>query len=180
MALQEFQELLERARQVGNKVVTTDVKQRMAATAEALSYAGQMQAHLEICLAATAALIDILYTLDEDGQPANFDRQTERIFLDVPWGDKGYRVWGLRKSEAICFRRLLQARQSQTRRLPFLFYFADYTGRWHLNIGEYPTHAAALEWLRKDGPKLAEWRTMVTEWRDKEAARMRKRRGIEE
>lgn len=180
MALQEFQELLERAQAVGRQVVTTDVKQRMAANAEALSYAGQMQAHLDICLAATAALIGILYTLDADGQPANFDRQTERIFPDVPWGDKGYKAWGLRKSEAICFRRLLQARQKQSRRLPFLFYFADYTGRWHLNAGDYPTQAAAIDWLRKDGPSLAEWRTMVTEWRDKEAARMRKRRGIEE
>ena len=179
--LQELQELLERAKQVGDtNNVTTTIRQRMAENAMALSYAGQMQAHLDICLSATVALIGILYMLDADGLPANYDRQTERIFVDIPWGDKGYRKWGLRKSEAICFRRVLQARQSQPRRLPFLFYFADYTGRWHLNARAYPTGEAAMEWLRKDGPKLAEWRTMVTEWRDKEAARMRKRRGIED
>lgn len=174
--LQDFQELLERAQEVGSKVVGTNIKQRMAANAEALSYAGQMQAHLDICLEATAALIGILYQMDEDGQPANFDRQTERIFVNVPWGDRGYKVWGLRKSEGICFRRLLQERQKQSRRLPFLFYYADYTGAWHLNFSEYRTREAALEWLRKDGPKLPEWRSAVTEWRDKEAARMRRRR----
>lgn len=179
MALQEFQELLGRAQEVSRRVVTTDVKQRMAANAEALSYAGQMQAHLEVCLAATAALIDILYVLDADGQPANVDRKTERIFVDVPWGDKGYKVWGLRKSEGICFRRVLQDRQGEQRRMPFLFYFADYTGRWHLNLGDYPTREAAMEWLRKDGPKLAEWRSAVTDWRDKEAARMRRRKNPE-
>lgn len=152
------------------------IRQRLAEGAEQLNRAGTMQAHLTVCLEAVAALVSILYQLDEDGQPANYDRATGRILIPVPWSDGGSRRWGLRQWEARCLRALLRDRLTQQRRLSPLFDYSDITGRWYVDLDIYPTINHAVIWLRKDAPSLAEWRSTVETYRERAADRMTKSR----
>lgn len=153
---------------------TTAVKARMAQAAEALSQAGAMQAHLDVCTEAMAALIAVLYTTDSDGQPANYDRATGRILLKTPWGSGGWKAWGLRRWEATVLRGILLERTQAKRRLAPLFDYNFDNSRWYLNTSDFPSTEAALGWLRKDGPKLAEWRSAVNAYRLADAERRRK------
>lgn len=154
---------------------TTAPRQALAQAADRLSQAGVLRAHLDAMLEAMAALVSILYDADEDGMPANYDYVTRRILIVLPWGDSGWQQWGgLRKWEAIIMRKILIARVKEPRRRPPLF---DYGNRqWFLNTRDYPNAKAALEWLRKEGPSLAEWRTAVLAYRQGETERMRRRR----
>lgn len=169
---------LQRAADIrGGSTPTATVKARMAAAAQNLSLAGSMRAHLDVCIEALCALVDILYEADEDGQPANFDRATGRIFLPLPWGDHGWKGWGLRQWEAKCLRRVMMERAAGNRRLPPLFDYNEFNQRWYLDFATYTDVQVAMSWIRRDGPSLAEWRTVVTEYRDSQSARMRERRG---
>jgi len=153
------------------------IKQRIADAAENLSLAGHMQAHLEVMTEALMKLIEILYQVDVDGQPANYDVRTGRIFIPLPWGRAGWKHWGVRYWESECLKRILLDRVNYKRRRPPLFDYSAYSGRWHLNTTDYPTLQLALQWVQKEGPTLAEWRTVVGEYRERAQARMRRHRG---
>lgn len=153
------------------------IRQRLADNAAVLNLAGHMQAHLDACKAAIVALINVIYDIDADGIPANYDPLTGRIYLPVPWGESGWRKWGsIRRWEALALRRLLIERAQSKRRLAPLFDYNADSRIWHLNYTDYPTPEAALGWLRSDGPTLTEWRTLITDSREQAAERMRKHR----
>lgn len=171
----EINQLFDRAAAIRTKGgVDAVVRKRVAEAAQAIDQSGTMQAHLDVAIEAMAALITVLYTTDADGYPANIDRPTGRILVRLPWGSTGWRAWGLRQWEGRCLRRLLVERAGQRRRFAPLFDFSPENDRWYLNLSDYPTAAAALEWLKKDGPKLAEWRTVVLDHREKDMERKRK------
>ena len=156
---------------------TATIRQRMAEAAQSLSLAGAMQAHLGTCQDAIASLLTVLYATDADGQPANYDRATGRILIPTPWGSGGWRRWGLRKWEAHVLRGVLMERAQTKRRLAPLFDYSFDNSRWYLNASDYPTADTALSWLKKDGPKLEEWRSAVNAFRLADAERRRKAYG---
>ena len=156
---------------------TTTVRQRMAEAAQGLSLAGAMRAHLDVTTEAMAALCAVLYATDADGQPANYDRRTGRILIPTPWGSGGWRRWGLRKWEAAVLRGVLMERIKVRRRLAPLFDYNEDNSRWYLNTSDYPSAEAALQWLKKDGPKLEEWRSAVNAFRLADTERRRKAYG---
>lgn len=173
-----IQHNIDRAADIRNAPTpTATVRQRLAETAQSLSLAGVMRAHLDVAIEAMAALVTVLYATDADGQPANFDKRTGRILIPMPWGSGGWRRWGLRKWEAHVLRGLLMERAKVRRRLAPLFDYSDDNNRWYLNVSDYPTAEAALGWLRKEGPKLEEWRTAVNNYRLADAERRRKASG---
>jgi hypothetical protein len=174
----EMQKLFDRTIEVAATPAGNVVRQRLGETAESLSLAGDMQMHLDIATASMVALISVLYTTDSDGRPANIDTATYRILLrPLPWGETGWRKWGLRRWEGACLRRLLLDRVGVRRRLPALFDYNEYSRQWHVNANIYPDPEAALRWLKKDGPSLAEWRSIVMTYRAQAHARMQRLRG---
>lgn len=149
-------------------------RQRMAAAADELNRAGQFQRHLDHVTDSVVGLVSILYATDADHRPANIDVQTYRILIPLPWGEAGWRKWGLRRWEAGCLRRLLMERSRGGRRLPPLFDYSEFSRQWHINVSIYPDAEAALQWLKRDGPNLAEWRTVVSDCRAQASERMRR------
>jgi hypothetical protein len=172
-----FDELLTRAMDVTSKTVDPHTKQRISTAAQDLSMAGELQARLDVCNAAIAGLIAILYDVDADGVPVNYDRATYRLLIPVPWGEAGGLKWGLRQWEARCLRRLLLNRVGANRRMPSLFDYDEYSRQWSVDLTAYPHVESALEWLRKDPPTLAEWRVIVEDFRAETLERMNRLRG---
>lgn len=157
-------------------IVDSAIRQRIADAAQELDRTGVMQAHLGIAHEAIAKLLTLIYKTDGSGHHANVDWPTGRITIAKPWGNDGWRQWQMRKWEAICLRRLLLSRQGQKRRWPTMFHYDS--GSWYINNEAYSDLQKALQWLQNDGPKLAEWRSIVTDFRDAESERVRKRRGV--
>jgi len=159
------------------QTLSPTLKQRIEQAASELSLAGHMQAHLDIAVSAMARLIVELYVLDTDQRPANVDARTGRILLrPLPWGESGAIRWGLRRWEGQCLRRLVLDRVGARRRLPALFDYNTESRQWHINLQDYQTADAALTWLKKDGPRLAEWRSIVDDYRISARDRMRRLR----
>lgn len=175
--MNDFTQLLERAQVVTTIAAPAAIKQRIAATADELNLAGHSQAQLDIAITAIAHLIAKLYTTEADGGLANVDSMTGRILMrPLPWGESGAARWGLRRWEGQCLRRLMLDRVGQRRRLPCLFDYNTESRQWHLNTHDYPTGVDALEWLKRDGPRLSEWRTIINDYRSAAHARMIRRR----
>jgi len=169
----ELFKLLNRAKAIGDQRPAFDPKQRMATAAAELNLAGTLQAQLGVCEAALRALIAVLYATDGDDQPANIDAVTGRILIPLPWGNQGWKRWGLRKWEAACLRKLMLERAQLRRPLP-LFCFDASNRQWFLDMESYVDEEAALLWLQVYGPQLGEWRTVVEAWRVAEAERLQR------
>lgn len=175
--MNDFTKLLERAQSVTTVTAPASIKQRIADTADEISLAGHSQAQLDIAITAIAHLIAKLYTTEVDGILANVDSMTGRILMrPLPWGESGAVRWGLRRWEGQCLRRLMLDRVGQRRRLPCLFDYNNEARQWHLNTRDYPTGADAMKWLKSDGPRLSEWRTIVNDYRADAHERMSRRR----
>ena len=175
--MSEILSLFDRARTSAVQRPSFDPKARLAQAADELNRAGLLQAQIGALEGALVAFINVLYATDADGSPANYDYATHRILIPVPWGERGWRAWGLRRWEAHCLRHLLIERSRGGRRRPPLFDYSDISRRWYLDAGNYPDTNAALRWVQRDGPQLAEWRSVVTESREQAATRMQRRRG---
>lgn len=169
----EILNLFDRARDLGSRRPTFDPKQRMTQAAEELNLAGYMQAQIGVCDGALVAFVAVLYATDADQHPANFDAETGRILIPLPWGSSGWRHWGLRKMEAGCLRKVLMRRAMVRKPAPLFCYDQD-SGQWFLDNETYPTADAALMWLKNYGPQLGEWRTIVQAHRLADAERLRK------
>ena len=173
----ELTQLLERAQAVTVIKAPAAIKQRIADTAAELDLSGHSQARLDIAVTAIAHLIAKLYVTEADGSMANVDSMTGRILMrPLPWGESGAIRWGLRRWEGQCLRRLMLDRVGQRRRLACLFDYNTESRQWHLNTHDYPTGEDALRWLKSDGPRLSEWRTIVNDYRSAAHARMIRRR----
>jgi hypothetical protein len=159
----------ERAMELGKRKPPVINRQRLAQTAEAMSRAGDMQLHLDACVAATVAFVNVLFATDADGQPANFDPYAGTILIPVPWGSGGWKRWGLRKWEATCYRRLLLDRVE--RRSGGAFDYNEHTRQWLIDSDQYTTANDVLIWLKDNEPLLREWRPIVDAYRAREAKR---------
>lgn len=170
-----IQKLFNRAYDVGRASPELNPKQRLAAAAQSLSLAGDMQAHLDVAEASIVALIDVLYAVDADQRPANVDAVTGRILIPLPWGSSGWRHWGLRKWESECLRKIMVER-SKVRKPAPLFCFDHGSRQWFADMELYPTAEDALGWLKDKGPTLGEWRQAVDDYRAKAHDRMMRHR----
>ena len=78
-----------------------------------------------------------------------------RVLIPLPWGRLGYRVWGLRRTEANALRWIMMNRAAQQGE-PWLVY--DQAARcWLLNLA-YDSRRSALTYWRQLPVTLAEWR----------------------
>ena len=164
-------ELFERAQTIGNAAPIVVSRKRLAVDAEYLSQSGDLQARLDVCISAMAGLIKVLYTTDADDLLIHVD-VTDRIMIPVPWGSSGWRAWGLRKWEAGLLRAVLIGRCQ--RKGDVLFGYDR--NQWYLDTEQFPTMETALQWLKRHGPTLREWRAVVEPYRERHQARMRERR----
>ncbi len=176
----QIEKLFDRAVEVASAPAVGAIKQRLATTASELSLAGNLQASLDVCTSAIFALISVLYDVDSDGSPANYDMATHRLLIrPLPWGESGSAKWGLRRWEGQCLRRLLLDRVNTRRRLPSLFDYSPESRQWFVAADVYTNVESATSWLKKDGPSLAEWRSIVTDYRVQAADRMVRKRSHE-
>lgn len=169
----KYTQMLERAHEVATGQVTPTTKKRLAVKAEEISRVGDIKAHVAVCTAALMKLVTTLYQLDDDGQPANYDKYTGQILIPVPWGKRGWALWGLRSWEADCLRRILLHRCQHPGKYVQLFDYSHLTRRWYVRADSYPDLEIALAWLKSEGPNAKEWRTELERYYAEQATRKR-------
>lgn len=171
----ELKQMVERVGDIRNARPSANVRQRVHEAAAELSRAGDMQMRVELANEALHAYALLLYEFDADGIPANFDVTTWRLLIPAPWGQRGWRKWGMRQWEARILRSvLIERQQSKIDKRPMLFDYNDQARTWHLNYTDYPTFPEALFWLKHSAVKLSEWRKFVEETRAGTRNRMRR------
>lgn len=95
-----------------------------------LSRRGLAATKAELFNHALAALADLCMEWETDERRANVDVDG-RLLVPVPWGDAGYKVWGLRVTEARVLRRIMLQRAAQAGAL----WYYDADGRcWLWNL----------------------------------------------
>ena len=75
-----------------------------------------------------AAACDLCLETDPDGRPANVDHVTGAVLVPLPWGEAGYKMWGLRITECRQLRYILRQRAERDR--PPLFDYDPQMRRW--------------------------------------------------
>jgi hypothetical protein len=150
-----LEKAVDRLREVASGQPSLQTRQRMRMEAEQITQTGAIAAHVAVMQEAIAKLLRMLYEIDADGTQANYDYDG-KILIPVPWGNAGWRVWGLRKWEADCLRRVLKSRLRKG--YPTPFDFSTTSLRWYLRIDLYPTLDHAIDWLQEDGIGIKEWR----------------------
>lgn len=118
-----------------------------------------MAARVEMVNEALFHLAELVYEL-EAGQLVNVDTVTGRLLIPAPWGDHGWRYYGLRYREGRTLSAVLRKRQECFRPgqgRPPLFTYDEDTRAWYANLGDYGTLEAAGWWLKRSEITLAEW-----------------------
>lgn len=162
--------LFERAQDIGQRKPAVVSRQRLAERAEELSRAGTLQAQLDVCVAAMVALTNVLYSVDADNRPVNIDEATGRIMIPVPWGNSGWKRWGLRKWEAELLRRFLLDEWGDRR--DRLYAYDGETRQWCIDHELYQGKEEALSYIKYHGPSLTQWRKIAEAHRTREGARL--------
>lgn len=168
----KIEQLAERVQQIRSAGPDAVIKQRVAETAQELNRAGEMQKRVELANEALAALTVLCYQKDIDGQWANVDPKTWRLLVPAPWGNAGWRTWGMRQWESRCLRWVLLDRQGGKGDRPPLFDYNEAGRTWHLNLGDYKTLEQGLFWVKVSAIRLAEWRKYVDRTRQGTRERM--------
>jgi len=132
----------------------------LAAAAQQLSRRGLAAAKAELVNAALLALAEHLYARDPDGAPVHYDPHTGRTGTALPWGPRGYKIWGLRSSEGKALRWIMFQRTLPTDPQPWLDWDPDSRG-WVVNLRSYPSLGRAVIYLQQHPVSLAEWRAAV-------------------
>lgn len=96
--------------------------------AQNLSRRGVAMGKVELFNHAVAAACDLCLECDPDGRPANVDHVTGVVLVPLPWGEAGYRMWGLRITECRQLRYILRQRAERDR--PPLFDYDPTLRRW--------------------------------------------------
>ena len=113
----------------------------MREVARSLSRRGLAATKAELFNNALAALADLCLEWETHERRANVDIDG-RLLVPVPWGDAGYKVWGLRVTEARILRRIMLQRAAQAGAL----WYYDADGRcWLWNLEH--RKATALSYL---------------------------------
>lgn len=130
------------------------LRQRMADAVADLNRSGQLAARVELVNEALCAVTTLLFERDTDGRPANVDRKTGRLLVPAPWGEAGWRRWGLRHHEAVSLRHILHNRQQGSEEP---LYYRE--GKiWYLNAHYYESIKIALAYLQARPITVVEWR----------------------
>ncbi len=137
------------------------IKQRLASQADSLSNAAHIQASIEVANESLCKLASICYECI-DRQPVNIDHYTYRLLIPMPWGDSGYRKWGMRAIEARVLRAVLMNRAHSDPQAA-LFDYAD--RQWFLNAHTYKSAAAALAYLKGKPIVAREWMPYANDYR---------------
>ncbi len=166
-------ELFERAQNISQTMPHFNPRQRIAQQAVALDHTATLQARFDVSISAMTALARALYTTDSAGYPHHTDHVTGRILVPVPWGNAGWRAWGLRKWEAQCLNQVLRLMQ---RKGNVLFAYDQESRSWVVDMELFPTLEMAVLWIKDRGPSFSQWRAVVERHQANETARMRARR----
>lgn len=156
------------------------LKQKIAIVAEIRSLAGDIQARIGECEEAVLKLLDLLYQKDVDGIFANVDSQTGKILRPLPWGQAGYKKWGLRDLSATVLRNWFMKRSAKYGEMvrPALFIYNQLDRRWYLNTQDYGTKELAWRFLEKEKLTIAEWRKLAYVKQEKNRGYHQKRKGM--
>lgn len=117
---------------------------RLGNLGETLSRKNTLGAKAELCNEVLYKLTTLLYE-KVGGQFVNIDPITAQVLIPMPTGWKFYRLYGLRKSEAVSLRKQLLYWQNNER-YPWLIYAGE-RKRWYINLEHYPTVDAACSFL---------------------------------
>jgi hypothetical protein len=132
------------------------IKERLAEAAAELNRAGTFAARAELANEALSQLIVLVYTKDDTGA-VNVDTRTWRLLIPAPFGEAGWRRWGLRQHEARTLRRILLARQKEGNTEPIFIYDPECRS-WLLNGHHYRSKSQALACLSAYPITAKEWR----------------------
>lgn len=155
------------------------LKQQIAQAAQIRSLAGDIQARIGECEEAVLKLLDLLYQKDTDGVFANVESQTGKILCPLPWGQAGYKKWGLRDLSATVLRTWFMKRSAKYGEMvrPALFIYNQSDRRWYLNVQDYGTKELAWRFLEKEKLTIAEWRKLAYVKQEKNRSYHQKRKG---
>jgi len=138
-----------------------------------LNRAGEIAQHVELANEALCRFTAMLYQRDPDGVYANVDQRTGRLLVPAPWGNAGWKLWGLRHWEAVVLRSVLMARVADRKRPALFDYNAD-SRTWFLNVGDYGVIEAATHYLQRATVSLTEWRQHTAQYHTNDLERKRK------
>ena len=133
--------------------------------AEALSRRNADAAIVELLNEAMQRLTLLAYERDADGY-CNIDGVTGKLLIPAPWGRAGYKRWGLRPTESVILREMVQQRQlARGSQAPGLWLY-DRTRRcWRVNLYDFETLAdGQMYWQR--------WPLSVAEYRKARSKRL--------
>lgn len=134
-------------------------QQRVKVVAGELSTSAKWAMRAEIINEAISAIVTLAYE-EREGRPVNVDERTGDMLISVPWSSRGYRRYGLRRTErdvlAHYIARLSHA-ASKGERLPPLFVFDEASRRWFLNRPDYPDIISAGMWLKESEMSPSTW-----------------------
>lgn len=164
----DYTKHLERAGSVLTGQPAPKTRARLKAKAEEISRVGDLKAHLAVIDSALVKAINILYELDTDGYPANYDYNGQ-VLIALPFTYSGWKLYGLRNWEADCLRGVMLRRLQRTEGYIPLFDYSPATRRWYLRNDAYPTQAQALAWLKADPVTVTEWRDAVNHFHTQRA-----------
>jgi len=117
-------------------------RQRVGNVAATLSLRGRMKASAELCNEAVGVLIHLAWQADTDGSAANVDPVTGRLLIPAPWGDSGYRRYGLRSTEGRALRAYMMDIQQHQAAGALIFTYDPTTRNWYLNIYDHSATSA--------------------------------------
>lgn len=126
----------------------------LRALAQNLSRRGVAMAKVELMNQALATAVDLCLEEDPDGRPANVDHVTGIVLVPLPWGEAGYKLWGLRITECRQMRYILRHRAERDR--PPLFDYHPDMRRWV--FGRTWTRRSAASYINLAPITLAEYR----------------------
>ena len=126
----------------------------LRAVAQNLSRRGLASAKVELFNTVLAGAVDLCLETDPDGRLANVDHVTGSVLVPLPWGEAGYKMWGLRITECRILRYIMR-RRAERDKPPLFSYDAD-ARRWVWTRSFGRTTAAS--YLRAAPITLAEYR----------------------
>ena len=174
--MEELLSVVDRKNEVRDSQPTQVIKQRLAVAADTLNRVGALAIHVEVANEALCKLVYVLYQKEVDGSLANVDTRTHRLLIPVPWGDRGWKRWGLRHWEAVVLRGIMLDRLTNKKR-PSLFDYNTDTRTWYLNLVDYGVFDAAQHYLTRSPITVAEWRKVTDRLHGIDLERKRKSSG---
>lgn len=127
--------------------------------AESLSRRNADTATVELFMEACQRLTLLAYEQDDAGGYCNIDSVTWRLLIPAPWGRNGHVKWGLRRSESVILREMIQQRQQATdNRPPGLWLYDRARKSWRLNLFDFDTLADGQRYFTRWPLTVADFR----------------------